>query len=106
RRLVRRRRGAALTRGGNPAWVPVLDLLRSTGARREVSVRIPVSGLAITTAHVPDGSEAEVDLVAEAIGSQIVVEGHVRAPWTGDCRRCLEPVTGTLDVEVREIFER
>lgn len=84
----------------------MLDLLRSPGARREVETRIPVSGLAITTAHVPDGSEAEVDLVAEAIGSQVVVEGRISASWTGDCRRCLEPVTGTLDVEVREIYER
>jgi uncharacterized protein len=29
----------------------------------------------------------------------------VTAPWEGLCRRCLEPVTGTLQAEVLEVFE-
>src|SRR6185436_90813 len=34
------------------------------------------------------------------------VSGRVRAPWVGECRRCLEEVVGDAAVDVQEIFER
>jgi uncharacterized protein len=33
------------------------------------------------------------------------VLGTVVAPWTGECRRCLEDVVGELRIEVSEVFE-
>lgn len=91
--------------GRDPARVPVLDLLRTPGLRRDVATRVPVGPLATSTAAVV-GAEADVALVVEAIGGEVVVTGRVTAPWEGDCRRCLEPVRGTLEVDVREVFER
>jgi uncharacterized protein len=44
--------------------------------------------------------------VADVVDGGIEVSGHVRAPWRSECRRCLRPVTGTLDVEVRELYRR
>lgn len=38
-------------------------------------------------------------------GNRLVLTGHVRARWTGDCRRCLIAAKGDIDAEVREIFE-
>ena len=29
----------------------------------------------------------------------------MRAPWEGDCRRCLQPVVGVLESDVFEVFE-
>jgi uncharacterized protein len=33
-----------------------------------------------------------------------MVAGTIHAPWEGECRRCLEPVHGTLEVELQELF--
>ena len=40
-----------------------------------------------------------------AIEGAITIQGTLEAPWTGECRRCLEDVTGTATVEVSEVFE-
>ena len=86
----------------------VADLRRRPGAQREVRHLIPaevLGPLATTAAAVPSDGDVELDAVAEATGTDVVVTGVVRFPWEGDCRRCLQPVTGTVEAEVREIFE-
>lgn len=91
--------------GARPLEVGVAELLRRPGTRREVVAADVVGGLAITTAGVIDGAPVEAELVLEAIAGSVVAEGVVRAPWVGECRRCLEPVTGVLETDVREVFE-
>jgi DUF177 domain-containing protein len=74
--------------------VPVADLLRHPGERREIVVDVPER-------------QAHADLVIEAVsGDAIVATGKVTATWTGECRRCLGEASGTLAVDVRELFER
>jgi uncharacterized protein len=53
---------------------------------------------------VPVGAEAHVDVVLVPFEGGVAVEGTVRAPWAGVCRRCAEPVAGLLEVAVRERF--
>ena len=43
--------------------------------------------------------------VLEAIEGAITVQGTLEAPWTGECRRCLDDVAGTVSIEVSEVFE-
>ena len=88
-----------------PLLVGVTELRRRPGTQREVHVAAPVEGLAITTARVPEGAEVEVDGVLEAIEHAITLRGTVRAPWVAECRRCLEEVTGEVEVELSELFE-
>jgi uncharacterized protein len=85
--------------------VGITELRRRPGTQRDVTLATTVPDLAITTARVPAGAEVEVDAVLEAVEGGITVGGHVVAPWEGECRRCLEPVSGTLDVELHEVFE-
>jgi uncharacterized protein len=85
--------------------IGVMELRRRPGTQREVQVSTPMEGLAITSAHVPKGAEVVVDGVLEAIEGAVTVSGTVTAPWTGECRRCLDPVTGTLEVTLSEVFE-
>ncbi|MBI2709050.1 MAG: DUF177 domain-containing protein [Actinobacteria bacterium] len=89
----------------DPLVEHVAELRRRTGTRKDVRRRVPVHGLAISTAAVPDGAEAELDLVLESIPEGITVTGSIRVPWRGECRRCLRDVSGTSQVAVREIFE-
>jgi uncharacterized protein len=64
-----------------------------------------VGELAISTASVRAPGEVEVDLEMESLSDGVVVAGTVSVPWQGDCRRCLEPATGTLDASLQEVFK-
>jgi uncharacterized protein len=86
--------------------VSVAELRRRLGSRTRFHARVPLEGLAVSTAEVPPGGEIEVDVQLESISNGLVADGTVTAPWTGECRRCLEPVEGEVEVEVKEIFER
>ena len=90
----------------HPLVVHVTDLLRRPGTRREVVREVPLAGLALTSSEVPDDRPIDVDLLLEAQGEQLIVEGTVGADWTGACRRCLEPTSGRLEARVEEVFER
>lgn len=64
-----------------------------------------MSGLSISTAAVPDDASIDLDLELEALSDGLVATGTIAAPWEGECRRCLRPVTGRAEVSVREIFQ-
>lgn len=84
--------------------VNVSRLRRAPGTRRAVHVAAPLEDLAVTGSGVPEGAEVEVEVTVEAISGGVSVVGEVTAPWAGDCRRCLQPASGTLRVPVRELF--
>jgi uncharacterized protein len=91
--------------GGRPLVVAVADLRRQPGTRRRVERDAVLPGLAVTSAHVPDGEAVGVDLELEALSNGLVATGTVHVPWEGECRRCLRHVRGETEAEVREIFE-
>jgi len=88
-----------------PLVVPIAELRRRPGSRRRFTERVPVAGLAITTALVPDGADVLVDVELEALSTGIVATGSVTVPWEGDCRRCLASVRAETRADVKEVFE-
>jgi len=90
----------------SPLRAPVTELRKRLGTRREVQASVELPDLVTSTASVVAGEPVEVDLVLESIPQGVSVSGVVRAPWVGDCRRCLEEVRGTAEIAVKEIFER
>ena len=95
--VARLRRSARSPRGGEP-----MHVVRSG----EVVLAGPLdaSGIDPGRSVVPPGAAAEVDLVLRPFHGGIEAAGTVRAPWAGICRRCAEPVSGDLVLEVRERF--
>jgi uncharacterized protein len=89
-----------------PLRVGVAELRRRLGTRKPYHAQAVLDGLAISTSEVPAGGEIDVDVLLESIPNGLVVEGTITAPWRGDCRRCLEPVEGLVETQVKEIFER
>jgi len=85
--------------------IGVMELRRRPGTQRDVHVATVLPGLGITGAKVVDDEELEVDAVLESIEGGITASGTVRVPWTAECRRCLGPVGGVLEVELSEVFE-
>lgn len=88
------------------AQLSVVEDLRHPGVRRAVHRTLDLAGAGTSVAQVGADGAVDADLVVEAVGDDIVVAGTLRAPWVGACRRCLGEVAGTLEVPVREIFER
>ena len=92
--------------GARPFVVGIAEQRRTPGRVRMVTVAGPLPGIALSDAGVPDGAEVTAEL-----GLEILVDGHltaagtVRAPWEGQCRRCLQAVAGELELEVSEVFE-
>jgi uncharacterized protein len=83
----------------------VADLLRRPGETREEHLASPLPGLAVVASSVPEGAPVRLDAELQSVNEGIVLKGTVRAPWQGECRRCLRPVSGELAVEVLEVFE-
>ena len=74
--------------------------------RRKFERESVMDELLTSGASVPDTAPitftGSVDWVE---GNRLVLTGNVHAPWTGECRRCVGVAEGSIDIEVREIFE-
>ncbi len=89
-----------------PLVVEVGNLLRHPGSRRREQVAGPVEGLRVSGTRVPQDAAVEVDVTLEAADDHTVVAlGKVTAQWVGECSRCLRPVAGTVQTQVRELFD-
>ncbi len=89
----------------SPLLLGVTELRRRPGTQRDVSVAARLPGLVLSFSRVPDDADLALDAVLEAVEGGITLRGHVHAPWVGDCRRCLDPVEGVLDIDLQEVFE-
>jgi uncharacterized protein len=90
---------------GGPLVVGVADLLRRPGQRRDDHLEAVLDELAVLGSRVPDGEPVSVDVHLESVNEAVVVTGTVTAPWTGECRRCLRPVSDAVAARVQEVFE-
>jgi uncharacterized protein len=84
------------------------DLLNRPGSRREVERELVADELVVGSSSVPDGSIIQASLVVEATAEPgtLTVSGTLRAPWRGECRRCLADIEGVLETDVHEVVAR
>ena len=87
-----------------PFVVSTGELFRHPGARQQVLLVGPLSGVALSTSRLTD-DDVRADVTLEAQGSTVTVTGRVVGRWTGECRRCLGTTGGELAVGLQEIFE-
>jgi uncharacterized protein len=58
------------------------------------------SGLVLVTA----GAGVTLNLRFEAVSEGVLVTGSAVAPLTGECARCLDPVSSTMEVSLQELY--
>ena len=58
------------------------------------------SGLVLVTA----GADVTLDLRFEAVSEGVLVTGTAVAPLTGECARCLDPLTSVIEVSFQELY--
>jgi DUF177 domain-containing protein len=61
-------------------------------------------GLGSGLVLVPVGSDVVLDLRFEAVSEGVLVTGSAVAPLTGECARCLDPLTSTTEVSFQELY--
>ena len=54
---------------------------------------------------VPEGAELQLEVQLEGVTEGVLVTAQVTAPLAGECARCLEPFTSTIEVRLQELFE-
>ena len=60
--------------------------------------------LGTPVAGVPAGSDIALDLRLESVMEGVLVSGTASATMTGECGRCLDPVSDELVVDLQELF--
>ena len=81
------------------------SLGRQAGSLRDETrtARAP-DGLGSGLVLVPAGAEVSLDLRFEAVSEGVLVTGSATVPLTGECARCLDPVTSTMEVSFQELY--
>jgi uncharacterized protein len=54
--------------------------------------------------EVVPGSDVELDVRAESVIEGVLVSGTVTAELAGECSRCLDPLSDTLQVQITELY--
>ncbi|QYN40647.1 DUF177 domain-containing protein [Pseudonocardia sp. DSM 110487] len=75
---------------------------------RAYSRRIPAPAgtarLGLETIAVPEGAPIELEARLESVTEGVYVSGTVHASLSGECARCLDPLSDEIDVELSELF--
>jgi uncharacterized protein len=53
---------------------------------------------------IEKGADLNLDLRLESVSEGVLVTGTVEALTSGDCSRCLTPVTGDVEISLTELF--
>jgi uncharacterized protein len=78
---------------------------RRPGSMRKERLVVPApEGLGVEMVSVPKGADIELDIRLEAVMEGVLVSGTVRVPLAGECARCLEPISESVEVEFQELF--
>lgn len=72
---------------------------------RTVSRTVPApAGLTGELVGVPEGSDLAVDLRLESVSEGVLVSGTAQVTLTGECARCLDPISQELEVDVQQLY--
>ena len=80
-------------------------LSRQAGSSRaETRTALAPADVRLELVSVPEGSDVELDLKFEAVTEGVLVTGSATARVTGECARCLGPVSETVTVSLLELY--
>jgi uncharacterized protein len=77
---------------------------RPGSARAEKRIVPAPADLHTGMAWIPPGAELDLEVRLESVTEGVLVTAAVTAPVTGECARCLEPVSQTPRVRCQELF--
>ncbi len=89
----------------DPLVLDTRTLARRPGQLRLVERVAPApAGLGLDVVSVPTGSDLRLELRLESAAEGVLVSGTCQTQATGECSRCLDPVTLDLDLAIQELY--
>jgi uncharacterized protein len=99
------RRIAARLDPRSPLVIDTHELGRRPGSMRSLSRSVPAPGdLTVDVVGVPPGSPVDLDLRLESVMEGVLVSATAQAEVTGECVRCLDPITRSVEVSMQELY--
>ena len=88
-----------------PLVIDTRELSRRPGSQRKVEFQAPApSDLGVGMIGVPPGSRLDLWLRLESVMEGVLVSGTVTGPLAGECGRCLDPVSSSIEVDLQELY--
>ena len=89
----------------SPLVLDVSRLVRRPGSIRTIQQTVPSQArIGLDLIAIPQGADLDLDLRLESVSEGVLVSGSVSGPTRGECARCLEPITGEVEVVLTELF--
>jgi uncharacterized protein len=89
----------------SPLVIDVSRLGRRPGSMMTVTSTVPNPvRIGLELIAVEAGAPLDLDLRFESVSEGVLVTGTVAAPTTGECARCLTPLTGEVEIDLTELF--
>jgi uncharacterized protein len=89
----------------SPLVINISRLGRRPGSMLTLHETIPApTRIGLDLIAVSEGTPLELDLRIESVSEGALVTGTVSAPTSGECARCLTPITGDVEIDLTELF--
>ncbi|WP_199565413.1 YceD family protein [Spongiactinospora rosea] len=88
-----------------PWVISTHDLGRRPGSMRKTTRTLPApADLSVDLIGVPKDADVELDIRLEAVMEGVLVTGTASVPLSGECARCLDPLSSEIEVGFQELF--
>ena len=92
-----------------PAGKPYVLDVRAFGRRPGTSAQVhrtvaAPERIGVDLIGIENGEEVDLDLQVQAVSEGVLVTGTVSANTAGQCARCLDPLSGALNVFLTELY--
>jgi uncharacterized protein len=94
-----------MPRAGTALTIDISRLGRRPGAMMSIAETVDSpSRIGLDLVAIPKGAPMDLDLRLQSVSEGVLVTGIVSAPTVGECSRCLSPITGTVEIQLTELF--
>jgi uncharacterized protein len=96
---------AARRASRSPLVINISRLGRRPGSMITFTETVPSpSRIGLDLIGIDAGAPLKLDLRLESVSEGVLVSGTVSAPTSGECARCLTPITGDVEIDLTELF--
>jgi uncharacterized protein len=89
----------------SPLVINISRLGRRPGSMLTVHETVPApTRIGLDLIAIEQGAPLELNLRIESVSEGALVTGTVSAPTSGECARCLTPITGDVEIDLTELF--
>ncbi|PRC41788.1 hypothetical protein C6A85_000000113830 [Mycobacterium sp. ITM-2017-0098] len=89
----------------SPLAIDISRLDRRPGSMTTVETAVPSPlRIGVELIAVEEGAPLSLNLRLESVSEGVLVTGTVSAPTAGECSRCLQPITGEIDIDLTELY--